>query len=86
MFLLFDQAIVEATIGWKLQGIQLCIRFSTRIIMSFQVAFNVKIDSSVIEGIKVKLVPNKEEFVQVHRGNEFSYEKLRRKQRTCSIA
>jgi len=61
-------------------------RFSTRIIMSFQVAFNVKIDSSVIEGIKVKLVPNKEEFVQVHRGNEFSYEKLRRKPRTCSIA
>ena len=54
--------------------------------MSFQVALNVKIDSSVIEGIKVKLVPNKEEFVQVHRGNEFSYEKLRRKPRTCSIA
>ena len=61
-------------------------RFSTRTIMSFQVAFNVKIDISVIEGIKVKSVPNKEEFVQVHRGNEFSYAKSRIKQRICSIA
>ena len=26
MFLLLNQAVVEATIGWKLEGIQLCIK------------------------------------------------------------